>query len=52
MVYVKLLPIGLRGLMSEPRYLEGDEYALSGVEGNEEEVGDAGLPDRMWEDED
>ena len=30
MVYVKLLPIGLRELMSEPRYLEGDEFALSG----------------------
>ena len=30
MVYVKLLPIGLRGLMSEPRYLMGDEYALTG----------------------
>ena len=30
MVYVKLLPIDLRGLMSEPRYLEGDEFALSG----------------------
>ena len=52
MVYVKLLPIGLRGLMSEPRYLEGDDYALNGVEGEEEEAGDTGLPDRMWEDED
>jgi hypothetical protein len=30
MVYVKLLPIDLRGLMSDPRYLSGDEYALSG----------------------
>ena len=30
MVYVKLLPIGLRELMSEPRYLSGDEFALSG----------------------
>ena len=30
MVYVKLLPIDLRGLMSEPRYLSGDEFALSG----------------------
>ena len=37
--------------MSEPRYLSGDEYAHTGVEG-EEEIGDAGLPDRMWEDED
>ncbi len=37
--------------MSEPRYLFGDKYALSGVEGEEEEVGDTGLPDRMWEDE-
>jgi predicted RNA-binding Zn-ribbon protein involved in translation (DUF1610 family) len=32
MAYVKLLPIGLRGLMSEPRYLSGDEYAHTGVE--------------------
>ena len=32
MAYVKLLPIGLRGLMSEPRYLMGDDYALNGVE--------------------
>ena len=38
--------------MSEPRYLSGDEYALNGVEGEEEETGDAGLPDRMSEDED
>ncbi len=38
--------------MSEPRYLMGDDYALNGVEGEEEEIGDAGLPDRMWEDED
>jgi hypothetical protein len=30
MVYVKLLPTGLRELMSEPRYLSGDEFALSG----------------------
>jgi len=30
MVYVKLLPIGLRELMNEPRYLSGDEFALSG----------------------
>ena len=29
MVYVKLLLIGLRGLMSEPRYLMGDEAALA-----------------------
>ena len=38
--------------MSEPRYLSGDEYAHNGVEGEEEEIGDAGLPDRMSEDED
>jgi len=38
--------------MGEPRYLSGDEYARNGVEGEEEETGDAGLPDRMWEDED
>jgi hypothetical protein len=40
-----------RWRVSEPRYLMGDDYALNGVEG-EEEIGDAGLPDRMWEDED
>ena len=40
-----------RWQVSEPRYLMGDDYALNGVEG-EEEIGDAGLPDRMWEDED
>jgi len=38
--------------MAEPRYLFGDDYALNGVEGEEEEIGDAGLPDRMSEDED
>ena len=38
--------------MSEPRYLEGDDYALNGVEGEEEgDVADSGEPDRMWEDE-
>ena len=30
MVYARLFPIGLRELMSEPRYLSGDEFALSG----------------------
>jgi len=30
MVYARLLPIDLRELMSEPRYLSGDEFALSG----------------------
>ena len=38
--------------MPEPRYLEGDDYALNGVEEEEEETGDTGEPDRMWEDED
>jgi hypothetical protein len=38
--------------MSEPRYLEGDEYALNGVEGEEDiDNTDTGEPDRMWEDE-
>jgi len=37
--------------MPEPRYLMGDEYALNGIEGEEEDTGDTGLPDRMWEDE-
>jgi len=36
--------------MSEPRYLEGDDYALNGVEG-EEDIVDTDEPDRMWEDE-
>jgi hypothetical protein len=36
--------------MSEPRYLMGDDYALNGVEGEEDEDDDSGLPDRMWED--
>ena len=35
--------------MSEPRYLEGDDFALNGEEMEED---DSGLPDRMWEDED
>jgi hypothetical protein len=35
--------------MSEPRYLEGDDYALNGVEGEEDEL-DTGEPDEMWED--
>jgi hypothetical protein len=29
----------------------GDEYALNGIEGEEKDTGDTGLPDRMWEDE-
>jgi hypothetical protein len=35
--------------MSEPRYLEGDDFALNGEEVEED---DSGLPDRMSEDED
>ena len=35
--------------MPEPRYLEGDDYALNGVE--DEDAGDTSEPDRMWEDE-
>ena len=39
--------------MPEPRYLEGDDYALNGVEQEDEgDSGDTGEPDRMWEDED
>lgn len=37
--------------MPEPRYLEGDDYALNGEEGESEDTGDTGEPDRMWEDE-
>lgn len=37
--------------MPEPRYLEGDDYALNGVEQEDEDTGDTGEPDRMWEDE-
>lgn len=38
--------------MPEPRYLEGDDYALNGVEDEDEsDTGDTGEPDRMWEDE-
>jgi hypothetical protein len=38
--------------MPEPRYLEGDNYALNGVEGEEEsDTVDTGDLDRMWEDE-
>lgn len=36
--------------MSEPRYLEGDDYALNGVEDDDDEL-DTGEPDRMWEDD-
>ena len=36
--------------MSEPIYLQGDDYALNGVEGDVDE-NDTGLPDRMWEDD-
>jgi hypothetical protein len=37
--------------MSEPMYLQGDDYALNGVEGEDDEpIIDE--PDRMWEDED
>ena len=48
---IRLAGLGKKAKVSEPRYLSGDEYAHDGVEG-EEEIGDAGLPDRMWEDED
>lgn len=37
--------------MSEPMYLQGDDYALKGVEGDVDENDDSGLPDRMWEDD-
>jgi hypothetical protein len=36
--------------MSEPRYLQGDDYALNGVEDEDDEpIIDE--PDRMWEDD-
>ena len=39
--------------MRDPMYLSGDDYALNGVEGEDEneDTGDTGEPDRMWEDE-
>ena len=37
--------------VSEPMYLQGDDYALNGTEDDVDE-NDTGLPDRMWEDED
>ena len=37
--------------MPEPRYLEGDDYALNGVEQEDEDTGYTSEPDRMWEDE-
>ena len=37
--------------MSEPMYLQGDEYALKEIEGDIDEDDDSGLPDRMWEDD-
>lgn len=36
--------------MSEPRYLSGDDYALNGVEGEDEDDLPIDEPDRMWED--
>ena len=38
-------------LMSEPRYLEGDEAALNTEPETDNDDDDSGLPDRMWEDE-
>jgi hypothetical protein len=38
--------------MSEPMYLQGDDYALNGVEGEEDDEPIIDEPDRMWEDED
>ena len=49
---IRLAGLGKKATVNEPRYLSGDEYAHNGVEGEEEETGDTGLPDRMWEDED
>lgn len=37
--------------MSEPMYLQGDDYALNGTEDDIDESDDSGLPDRMWEDD-
>jgi hypothetical protein len=36
--------------MSEPMYLSGDDYALNGVEDEDDEV-IIDEPDRMWEDD-
>ena len=36
--------------MSEPRYLSGDDYALNGVEGEDEDDVDPNELDEMWED--
>lgn len=36
--------------MSEPRYLSGDDYALNGVEDEDDEL-IIDEPDRMWEDD-
>lgn len=36
--------------MSEPRYLSGDDYALNGVEGEDEDDIDPNELDEMWED--
>ena len=36
--------------MSEPLYLSGDDYALNGVEGEDEDDVDPNELDEMWED--
>lgn len=36
--------------MSEPMYLSGDDYALNGVEGEDEDDVDPNELDEMWED--
>ena len=46
-----MLEVWSAQLMSEPMYLQGDEYALKGNEDDIDEDDDSGLPDRMWEDE-
>jgi hypothetical protein len=40
------LPIGLRGLMSEPRYLFGDDYAYNG---GYEELIDCNICKKMFD---
>jgi hypothetical protein len=55
MAYARLLPIGLRELMSEPAYLFGDDVAL-GINQTCDNCDEIDCicfePDRMWEDDD
>ncbi len=46
MAYARLLPIGLRELMSEPAYLFGDDYAYNG---GYEELIDCNICNKMFD---